>query len=788
MRLRRYLMLLLFAACSMPVCCGENDDERQTWTAPLETCLEGEQLKRAVTPAGFMSKMQNRAVVPMGRKLTPVGMLVDVAYFPLGVAFSPSGDHAFVVHSGQWKTEVVDTRAGAVMQTVPDVGGFRGLAVLADGGSVYTTEAARGTVTKLVWVKGELRPSKQLNLDGVPTDLELTNAQDRLIVVSAANSSIWELDSGTMQLKAEYRTRGVYPYALALSPDDAILFVTHVGDDTVTAIDRKTGQILENIQVGLNPMGLAVDKARNMLYSANTDSDTLSVISIAELAVTDTIDVSGHEDALPGGTPNELALSPDGESLFVSFADLNRVDIFSPDDWKKLGSIPTAHYPTGIAVSADGTQLAVVSSKGWGGAFKLKKETSVLSLIDLPIDDSTLELWSKMAEENVMRTTQFWDSQCPDPVPLPLDQDEEQVIEHSVIIVRENKTYDAVLGDFERGNGDVKLTVLGEEFTPNLHEIARQFVNLDNYYADSQESFQGHTWTTQADCNDFFEKIYPSDAAQVLLAGWDPSAIIAERTIFDHLFNHGVTFRNYGEFEGFTKDMFTLYKDFIDMKFPYYNLAIKDVWKAEEFIRELDLGIFPEFVYIALPNDHTAGAKPGFPTPASMVADNDEATGMVVEAISLSPYWDNTIIFIIEDDPQGYGGDHVHSHRSVCVVASPWVRREFTSSVHYSIPAMYRTIEMLLRVPPMHKNDAFAPPMYDIFLSGDEGEQPDAQPYEHIPRLFPERFNAEGDRMAEESKLLDFSRPDAAPGLGYIIWRVMKGDEEPPPYAKWTDK
>jgi len=774
---------LLAAALSLS--CGADDPPRSTTGTALESCLEEPQLEQATTPAGFVG--EKAAVVPMGRRVSPVGKLVDLGYFPIAVEFSPDSARVYATHSGSWNMEVVDVESGEVLQTVAGVGGFRGLAVAKDG-AVYTAQASHGTLAKLVPQKGgTLKFDREVQLDGVPTDVELTPDQQRIVVVSGANSRAWELSTDKLDTLSSYKTKDVYPYATGISPDGKYALITHVGDDTLTAIERASGEIAADLHAGLNPMGLAVDSQRGLVYVTGSDSDTITVVSLDKLAVVKTVDVSGHEDKLPGGSPNEMALSPDGKLAFVSFADLNRVEVFSLPDWTRTGAIPTGHYPTGIAVSPDGKRLAVVSSKGWGGATKLKKEKSVLSLIDLPISPSTLADWTAVADENVLRTTGFWTSECPNPLPVPLDPDKEPVIRHVVVVVRENKTYDAVLGDFERGNGDPVLTVFGEEVTPNLHDLARRFVNLDNYYADSQESFQGHTWTTQADCNDFFEKLYPSDVAQVLLGGYDPSSIIAEKTIFDHLFEHAVTFRNYGEFEGFTKDLFDLYKDFIDLKYPYFNMAIKDVWKAAEVIREINLGIFPEFVYIGLPNDHTAGAKAGFPTPASMVADNDEATGMLIEAISHSPFWESTIVFLIEDDPQGYGGDHVHSHRSICVVISPWVRKEYTSSVHYSIPAMYRTIEMLLRVPPMHKNDAFAPPMYDIFLEG-EDVSPDTAPYELIPRLVPEEINKKGDRMSEESELLDLSRPDAAPGMGYILWRIRKGDAKPPPYAKWNDR
>ena len=777
---------LLVVLLGVAACNQEPLPTPATQSSALTLCLEDPLKENALAPAGMSG--ENQAIVPIGRKVSPVGTLASVPYFPIGLALSPDGKLAYVTHSGRAQMEIVETATGTVLDTVKDVGGFRGVVAHPNGYQVFVAGVSTAQVSRVNVRSGQGDVDLQVKLQGAPTAMVLTADGQRLIVVSASNSTVWELSARSLATIRQYKTKGVYPYAIALTPDEQFLLATHVGSDTVTIVRRETGEIVHHLPAGLNPMGIAVDPGRNLAYVVNSDSDTLTVVSLDKMAVADTVSLKELQGGFSGGSPNEIVFSAAQDLLYITFGDLNRVELFSAQDFTRVGAIPTAHYPTGIALEAQAGILGVVSSKGWGGATKLHGENCLVSFINVPIAQEQLSQWTQTADENVSRTMDVWSPDCPEKIPLPLDQDEEQVVEHVVLIVRENKTYDAVLGDFERGNGDPALVVFGEDYTPNLHQLAQQFTNLDNYYADSEESLQGHTWTTQGDCNDFMEKLYPKDPAQVALFGMDPSTIATEKTIFDHCFEHGVSFRNYGEFEGFSKNLFSEYKDFINHKFPYYNLGIKDVWKAEEFIRELELGIFTQFVYIALPNDHTSGAKPGFPTPQSMVADNDEATGMVVDAISNSPYWDSTAIFIIEDDPQGYGGDHVHSHRSVCVAISPWVRREYTSSVHYSIPALYRTMEMLLRLPPIRQNDAFAPPIYDIFVSGTDEEPPEYQPYLHIPRLIPEEFNKQGDYMAQESMALDFSRPDAAPGLGYILWRIMNRDREPPPYARWRDR
>ncbi|MBM4371543.1 MAG: bifunctional YncE family protein/alkaline phosphatase family protein [Deltaproteobacteria bacterium] len=777
------LAFLLLPACRPP---GEEDPERAS--VPLEPCLEGPAQEEAEKNAGMTGPAS--AILPIGRSVTPVGQVTAVGRWPLAAAFSPDGSEAYLVHNGTYHLTVLDTATATVKQTVPGVGGFRGLLVAPDGRWIITADASQGTVSRLGrGDDGAWEVLAQRELPGAPTSLAWSSRDQRVIAVSGLSSRVWELEPETLEVLADYMTFGVYPYDVVLDPSEDHVVFSHTGSDRVTRVARPGGQLAGQVDVGLNPMGMAVDPTKELLYVANSDATSVSVVSLAEpFGLLETRELAIAGPLLPGATPNELLLAEDGNRLFVSFADLNLVGVYALPGFERLGAIPAGMYTTGLAASAAKGLLLVVGSKGWGAPDALKKWQGIVSLVPLDPPAGELSAWTAAADANVLRPGTFFDgTACEEPLPLPLDPAADPVLEHVVVVVRENKTYDAVLGDLESGNGDPALTVFGEQYTPNLHRIARDFVNLDNYYADSEESFQGHTWTTQADCNDYFEKLYPADFRQFALGGVDPNAMLAERSVFDHLWDHGVTFRNYGEFESFTKELLGDWEGFINQKFPYYNLSIPDVWKAGEFVRELELGIFPQFVYIALPNDHTAGGKAGMPTPASMVADNDEATGMILEAISHSAYWESTIVFFLEDDPQGYGGDHVHSHRSVCVVASPWVRKGYVSSVLYSIPAMYRTIEMILRLPPMNLNTALAPPMLDIFLPPGEEDSMDPTPYDLIPRLHPVEFNPDEGKFAAASAHIDVTRVDGVEGLGEIIWRMMKGAQEPPPYAKWRD-
>ena len=392
-----------------------------------------------------------------------------------------------------------------------------------------------------------------------------------------------------------------------------------------------------------------------------------------------------------------------------------------------------------------------------------------------------LQTMTTRVNENNSRASRFYNDTCKQLFTDTGKEDFTPPIKHVVLIQKENKTYDEVLGDLQRdnkpyGNGDPELCLFGEQFTPNVHELARQFVNFDNYYANADESTQGHMWMTQADCNDLMNK-YRFDRLPIV--GVDPATRSETGSIFDLCYNNNVTFRNYGQVANFGFESLNKYREFMNVKYPYYNMSVKDVDKAKEFIREMKNGIFPEFVYLMLPNDHTFGGSSDKPTPQTMVADNDHAVGMVVDAISKSEYWESTIIFILEDDPQSAAGDHVDAHRSILVVVSPWVKRGYLSSVLYSIPSVYRTIEMLLGLPHLNGNTAMAAPMYDIFTT-----EPDFSSYDHIvPNVLP-AMNPKGTEAAKSSEKYDWNEVDGHKGLGDIIWSIMRPGQERPSHAK----
>ena len=491
-----------------------------------------------------------------------------------------------------------------------------------------------------------------------------------------------------------------------------------------------------------------------------------------------------------GATPNHLAVDPVASRIYVASAGENAVAVLDLQTLQPKGRIPTAWYPTSVAVRGDGS-LLIASAKGLGlGPTERSPSpdymSGVLQVVPKP-SESDLATGDMLALANLDRPRSYEATPtCPDPgpkkFPLPPDEKSPSPIKHVFFIVRENKTYDAVLGDLETGDGDKDLVLFGEEMTPNTHALARAFATVDNFYSNAEASIQGHEWTTSSIANDYTEKgwltTWGRGTRPIGAFGsgvYERLGIPGSGSIFTHLDRSGLAYHNYGEVVNTAGAVITL-----DPSYPgvIFNLGTPDVVKIGYVIEHLGEPDFTvPFSYILLPNDHTFGTTPGKPTPQSMIADNDEATGRFVDALSHSPLWKSSIVFVIEDDPQD-GGDHVEPHRSPCLAISPWIKRKSRSRVNYDVPALYRTIELILGIGPMNIYDAHAAAMYDLFTT-----TPDETPYTFIPRKIPVAKNAADAPLAEESARVDWSKPDQA-ALGRILWKAVKGRNAEPPWRE----
>jgi phospholipase C len=401
---------------------------------------------------------------------------------------------------------------------------------------------------------------------------------------------------------------------------------------------------------------------------------------------------------------------------------------------------------------------------------------------------------------------------APRKFPVPMNRAEASPIRHVFYIIKENRTYDQVFGDLAQGDGDATLVQFGRDVSPNHHALAEQFVLLDNFYVSGDQSSLGHQWTDEAYANDYSHKY---GNARNDYAGTNPMAYAPTGFLWDHARNHGQTVRVYGEFTQSTRspagatwtDIYNAWKqktgnvtigtrtrvaglrDIINPDFPGFDMRITDQWRTEVFLREFreyeQNGNLPNLLIMLLPDDHTNGTSPGYPTPRAMVADNDLALGRMVEAISKSRYWKESAILVLEDDAQA-GLDHVDGHRTVGLVISPYARRKVVDSSLYTTINMFRTIEQILGLPPLNQYDLGAEPMFSVFTA-----EPDYAPYETLPNRIPlDEMNPPlkttrglQRQLALESMKMDFTQPDAAPEqlLNRVIWHSVKGYNVPYP-------
>ena len=533
---------------------------------------------------------------------------------------------------------------------------------------------------------------------------------------------------------------------------------------SVSVIDIKTGNVAKEIQTGLHPNAIIADTSGKFIYVANGNSDNVTVISTGNDNVVDSISVKLNPGikTLIGDSPNALALGSLNTTLYVANGMDNALavvhlgantSVAGKGNTFIKGFIPTGAYPSGIAVFNDSV-LLVANLEGEGArtpknnVFNSHIQQATVSIIPVPGDDLLKTYTSTVQKSNLSfrsEISQLLPRPGIDPVPVPERIGEPSVFKHVVYIIKENRTYDQVLGDMSRGNGLPSLCNFGDSVTPNQHKLALDFLLLDNYYVSGKSSAEGHQWTDAAMTTDYVEKNVRAWFRSYPHVQTDAMVYDKNGFIWNNALDHGKTVRIYGEaciprWKGNLgwKDIYQLYLDkkpfeftnettisrvrpILSQTYPGYDgHAIADQIRADAFIKELKQydsmpgDKLPELMILALPSDHTAGTSPGYPTPRAMVADNDLALGRIVQAISESRFWDSTVIFVTEDDSQS-GWDHVSAYRTTGFVISPYSYLGKTIHTNYNQTCIVRTIEQILGIPPMNIIDATALPMFDCF-------------------------------------------------------------------------
>jgi YVTN family beta-propeller protein len=747
--------------------------------------------------------------LPTGVMLDPVAPAHKVGSFPAAVALAPEGGRAAILLCG-WReqgVQIIDTKTGAVTQTLEQPAAFIGLAFARDGKTLYASGGNDDSVFVYRWADGQataagkiiLREKPDPKRSGTSYPAGLAASPDGRYLYAAENLgdalAVVDLASGKV---VQRMPTGRYPYGVAVDPRGNIyvsIWASH--EVEVFSPDfRKLGEI----ETGRHPAALLLNHDGSRLFAASPSTDSLAVIDTAAMKTVKTLKDAAPAGPSEGCTPNALALSADGKRLFVAEADANAVAIFDIASGKLLGRVPTEWYPTALAI--DGNDVLVVNGKGGGTAPNPKRlqpdqrgsvgRNHTLgqldgSILSFPAKVDPAPLSARVAKAN------GWTSARPARVYPPF--------KHVMYIIKENRTFDQVLGDLGQGDGDPSLTYFPRAASPNHHALAERFGVFDRFFTNAEVSSQGHNWSTAAYSGEYVEKAtqanYAGDGRTYDFEGSnrekpldnddDDVASPSSGYLWDLAARKGISYRDYGEFMRETPDAFLPLKKTLEghasTKYPAWGLQHSDQVRAdrwmEEFGQFVRTGEMPALQILRLPNDHTAGASANMRTPRAFMADNDLALGRIVSALSRSRFWRDTVIFVLEDDAQN-GPDHVDSHRSVLLTISAYSRPGVISRFVNTTDVL-ATIEDILGLRALSQFDHFGRPMRGLFA-----KTADLRPYELIvPEVDLKEKNPPTGPAAEHSAMLDLSTIDGADDelFNRILWSVIKGDDVPYPGA-----
>ena len=758
-----------------------------------------------------------RVLLPNGWYISPAGKQIQLGGFPLRVVAVPHTQYAVITSNGYGDhfLAVLDARTGTVKSRMPIREGWMGLAASSDGRTIYAAAGDEDRVLAYRLRKGELTPLAAVPFPKGSFPAGLALSDDGRVLYAAGNlsNSAIAVDIHTHKVLFNVPV-GHKPYACAIHPFMDRLYISNWGGDTVSILNSHTGSLVGTVQVGEKPNDILVTPNGKAVFVANGDGNSVSVIDAATDQVLEQIEVSFQTTTLPGTMPNALALSSNGTTLYVANADNNAVavvDVSNPSRCIVRGFIPTGWFPTGLTVVPKRPTDVLVVANGKGaqsfgigsllkpgenyntsGNFTGRLLQGTISFIPEP-SRLLLRKYTQQVRENWPQTAQL---KAPD-APFALGRD--CPIKHLFYIIKENRTYDQVLGDMPEGNGDARYTLFGRQITPNQHALARQFTLIDNLYHNAESSATGHFWTDSAYSTEYVEKLWPSTYSGRGGRASRPDYHDDEDDnptsgfLWDECARHGVSYRSYGEFSsvlgaqaGHARAATRNLIDHVNVDYlgsdaiaSFSDLQRYAVWH-KEFEQFVEAGSMPAFQIISLPGDHTLGTRPDALTPQAMVAENDLVLGKMIDDISHSKFWKDSAVFVIEDDSQS-GPDHIDCHRTTAFVLSPYVRRAFVDHTMYSSVSILRTMEKILGLPPMTQYDGVATPMWPLFQA-----QPDMTPYTALQaQINIDEKNTLQSYGAVESLHMPLDAADEADDgqLNRIIWKSIRGRESalPPP-------
>lgn len=735
-----------------------------------------------------------------------------------GIEFSADGKHLFcsgagdeVVHRFEFHDGNLSNDQKIRLRDAAQTGVPAGLALDSAGHTLYVANVWGQRVTRV-------------ELGAEPRCMDIPLSSNVLALSTAPVKPSSDFDTAAAEKRAQaalfhQSSADTFPYACRLDERRHRLYVSLWAQAAVAVIDLDSNQVVARWQTEEHPCEMALTHSGKFLFVANASRNTVTVFDTASGRAIETIWAALYPHAPPGSTPNSLALSPDERTLFVANADNNMVAVFDvsrPGQSRSLGFIPVGWYPTSVRVTPDGRHLLVANGKGGGslanprgpqpGVNNEDRGTvqyigrlfrGTLSIIDLPgrrLFEEQMKGYTQAAYRcSPLRADAGVVAQRPEDNPIPGQLGDSSPIKYCVYVIKENRTYDQVLGDMPEGNGDPQLCLFPERVTPNLHRVAREFVLLDNFYVDSEVSADGHEWSMGAYATDFVQKMWPLDYGHNRSGKFPyPSegsfaiAMPADGYLWDRAREAGVSYRSYGEFIANGRPGQPAHsrvkglEGHFDPWFRSFDLNYPDPKRAQRFISELKrfeaAGDMPRLQIVRMPNDHTHGVTRGTRTPTAFVADNDLGVGMLIDALTHSKFWPEMAIFVVEDDAQN-GPDHVDAHRTTAFVISPYAKHHAVDSTPYSTSSMLRTMELILGLKPMSQFDAAARPMYNAFQS-----TADLQAYQAVPANVNLDERNERDAWGGRIKM-NFATEDAVDDLllNEVVWRSVRGANQPMP-------
>jgi YVTN family beta-propeller protein len=789
----------------------------------IAIALTGLTLQTLAQTPGKIEKT-GQVLLPNGWKLSPAGSSLPLGDLPLNMQLSASGRLMAVTNNGQstQSIQLIDPKTQKQLDERIIKKAWYGLAFSRDEKTLYASGGNDNLIMAYHIAGNKIGDADTIKL-GLPwpknkictTGIAVNKSNTRLYTVTKEDSALYVIDPANRSIIKRIKL-AAEAYSCVLSPDEKTLYISIWGGEEVSCYNTVSGTI-SSIKTGNHPNELLLNKKGTLLFVANANDNSVSVINTVTRKTIEVMSTSLYPTKLTGSTTNGLALSPNEKILYIANADNNCLAVFDvskPGNSQSMGFIPVGWYPTNLKTL--GNKILVANGKGFtsmanprgpqpvkksdnsgyqksptnskeqyiGGLFK-----GTLSFIDAPQPEQlkayTKQVYANTPFNNKIAATAAGEEGNP----IPRRRGEKSPIKYVFYIIKENRTYDQVLGDMPKGNGDTSLCIFGNKVTANLHAIADQFVLLDNFYVDAEVSADGHNWSMAAYATDFIEKTWPTsyggrggnyDSEGERRIG-DPK----DGYIWDYCKRAGVSYRTYGEFAEFGKPNIKSLQGHMCNQSPGFDLNITDrsreqIWE-HDFDSLLTINKVPQFNSIRMGNDHTSGQRKGAITPIAAVADNDQGVGLMIEHLSKSPIWKESVVFVLEDDAQN-GPDHIDAHRSPVYVAGPYVKRNTAIHNMYSTSGVLRTIELILGLPPMSQYDAAAMPFYECFTS-----KPDVTAYQLQPaQVDLQQRNVAVNESSRRSQLFNFAKEDAIPDLELndVIWKSVKGEQAVLPAPK----